>query len=96
LIIGSTAAIAGIRLLVLLLLLIGALASMPVSHVMADYTASCRTEQPVMSGIVPRNTSDNGTLMQPLAGAGVELDASPITATAKAAGSKTAFMTDLL
>ena len=62
---GSTAAIAGIRPLVLLLL-IGSLTStffrsMLLGHVMADDTTSHRTEHSVVTGIVPRNAADNGS-----------------------------------
>jgi hypothetical protein len=69
-----------------------ALAGVLSGLVMADDAARACSEQPVVTGKVPRNAADYGPLQAALAGAGVELSARPVTATAKAAGSSIAFI----
>jgi hypothetical protein len=68
------------------------LAGVLVGLVMADDAARPRAEQAVMTGVVPRNPADNGAFEAALAGAGLELNASPVTAAAKAAGTSIAFI----
>jgi hypothetical protein len=53
-----------------------------------------RAKQPVVTAKWPATPPMTAPFKQPLAGAGVELSARPVTATAKAAGSNIAFISN--
>jgi hypothetical protein len=61
-------------------------------HVVTDYLACSGPKQAMMAGIVPGDATDDSLFMHPLAGTGVELDATAVTATKNATGIKIALI----